>query len=62
MIEKQREKARGGRSRTDEEGRGMKEMEAEGAGRCDGRSLFPSLARKKCFIPRGGEREKKRKE
>ena len=36
----------------DEEDKGMKEMEAEGVGRCDERNFFPSLARKKCFVPR----------
>ena len=48
-------------SRMDEEVRGMKEMDAEGAGRYDGRNFFPSLECKKFFVPRRWlERERER--
>ena len=58
-----RERERGDkgiRSRTDEEGRGTKEMEAEGAGRCDGRNFFSHRSSARNFLSQeGGERERK---
>ena len=41
----------GGRSRTDDEGRGAKEMRRKEEGVIE-EIFFPSLARKKFFVPR----------
>ena len=51
---------RGRRSRTDEDGRGMKEMEVEGARRCDGRNFFPTSRVQEIFCPKKVVRERRR--
>ena len=49
----------GGSSMTDEEGRGLKEMEAEGARRCDGKKNSAACAQE-IFCPKKVVRKRRR--